>query len=61
MFRCILRDEKGDLRMEAYGEDIYDCGLIWSEGASEVLKKGGSIEFNYVGPLQKCESAEGFI
>lgn len=61
MFRCVLKNKEGDLLMEKYNEDIFAADLTWNEGVEEILKKGGSVTFTYVGTLQQCESDKGFI
>jgi len=61
MYRCVLYNIDGDLLVERHDEDIFCVDLTWSPGSEEILKKGGSIVFTYVGALQKCESDEGFI
>lgn len=61
MYRCILKNMDGDLLMERHSDDLFEADLTWSPGTKEILKKGGSVVFTYVGTLQKCESENGFI
>lgn len=61
MYKCVLRDENGFLLMERHSEDVFEADLTWAVGSEEILKRGGSITFTYVGELQKCDSENGFI
>lgn len=60
MFKGILKDNNGDELMEQYGDTIYDIEF-YEDFIQGILKDGGSVELKYVGELQTCESAEGFI
>jgi hypothetical protein len=61
MFRCVLRNKEGDFLSEKYGECIFDCDMTYFPGVEEILKKGGSLIFTYVGELGRVETEEGFI
>lgn len=61
MFKCVLKDKDGYLLMECFGEDSYDADLMWHEGTSEILKKGGSLVYTYEKNLLRCDSEAGFI